>query len=160
MFNLKPWRRSRTPHTTVMPREANPLVRLREEFESLFDRFLGRWPTPIEEVGLGRFWAFDVNETESELVVRAELPGFEASDLDIHVCGSVLTIQAEKKQGQTAGPENRCVQGRHASLIRRTVTLPAGVDPDCVEARYRNGVLEVHVPRTGVGSGKQVPVKE
>jgi HSP20 family protein len=159
MFNLKPWRRGRMPHTTVMPREANPLVRLREEFESMFDRFLGRWPTPLEEVGLGRFWAFDVRDEDRAVVVRAELPGFEAGDIDVHVCGAVLTIQAEKKQEQNQAKEGHRVEERHASLIRRTVTLPGGADPDGIEARYRNGVLEVHVPKTGT-AGKQVPVKE
>jgi HSP20 family protein len=160
MFNLMPWRKRPASSTTVMPHEANPLVRLREEFDALFDRFLSHWPAPFEEVGLGRFWAFDVTDGERELMVRAEMPGFDPNDIDVQVCGQVLTIKAEKRHEKTEKTSETRVEERHASAYRRTVTLPEGADGDKVEARYVNGVLELRIPKTEEAKGKRIQVKE
>jgi HSP20 family protein len=156
MFNLIPWKK-REPSRALAFREDHPLTRFRDEFDALFDRFLARWPAPFDPgFDLDRSWGFDMEENDREVVVRAEVPGFEAGDLDVQVSGQVLTIQAEKKEGE--GKEGN---GRRRSYrsYRRTLTLPPGADPAKIEARYHNGVLEVHVPRGDSTPGKRVPVK-
>ena len=91
-----------------------------------------------------------------EVVVRADAPGFETEDFDIQVSGNQLTIRAEKKQEDKDETNGFSYSERR---LHRSVTLPAGADPDKVEARYRNGVLEVHLPKSPEAQGKRITVK-
>src|SRR5437762_13811488 len=73
----------------------HPLVRLRAEMDSLFERFFTGWPTFAdwgETAAIMR--NLDVDENERDITVRAEVPGFEPDDFDIHVSGNMLTIKA------------------------------------------------------------------
>ena len=76
-----------------------PLARFRDEMDGLFNQFFGNWP-----FGRDRFWAMDFDENEKEFVVKAEAPGFDASDLDVSVSGNLLTIKAEKKKESESEP--------------------------------------------------------
>src|SRR3954453_22923418 len=98
MADLTPWREgSRSPNLGEW--RGHPLERMRREFDSLFDRFFGAWPTPFAgEDPWARPAGLDVTTQGNEMVIRAEVPGFEASDLDVRVQGDFLTIRAEHKQ--------------------------------------------------------------
>src|SRR5262245_8888950 len=73
-----------------------PLYRLHEEFNRLFDQFLPGWPSPWE--GSQRDgWGLDLQEDDSAVAVRAEAPGFEPSDFDIQVRGDQLVLRAAHK---------------------------------------------------------------
>ncbi len=160
MFNLIPWKKNKEKGGGLVPFKGNPLARLRSEFDTLFDRFLTSWPAPFDEAsGPVRFWGLDIEYSEQEVVVKAEAPGFEARDLDVQVSGNLLTIKAEKKQEKTGRKGNgQFAEGRY-STFRRSVTLPPGTDADKIEARYHNGMLEVHVPKSEEAKGKRIPVK-
>jgi HSP20 family protein len=123
---------------------AHPLELFRREFDFLCDRSFGGFPAPFE-TGFSqlRRWDFGVEDRGHEVVVRAELPGFEEEDLEVQLHDNLLTIRAEKQQEDD--------QERRSSSFRRTVTLPPGTDPDKVTATYRNGVLELHVPKVEPG---------
>jgi len=84
------------------------------------------------------------------VLVRADAPGFEAGDFDVQVANDVLTIKAERKEEKDGQVERQ---------LYRTLTLPAGVRADDVEARYRNGVLELRLPRAEEAAGKRIEVK-
>jgi HSP20 family protein len=99
-------------------------------------------------------WGFEMEEGEKEVVVRAETPGFEASELEVPLRDNVLTLRAEHHE-----PAEKGAVERRQARMERTVTLPAGIEPDKVEARYRNGVLEVHVPRTPEAQPRRIEVK-
>jgi HSP20 family protein len=116
----------------------HPLEQIRDEFDTLLNRFFGGWPEPFAGDRGNRLWDFDVTETDNEIVVRAEMPGFDANDIDVQVRGDTLTIAGEKKQ-----------QGEHErgfSRFRRSMMLPSGVDTDKAQATFRNGLLELHLP--------------
>jgi len=136
---------------TTRGQQYHPLDLFRREMDSLFSRFFGdRWLAPVEE-DFGQMGGFDVDVNDKEIVVRADVPGFDESELDIRLEGDVLTIQAEKEQkgdGQQA----------YRSFYRQ-VTLPSGVDAEKVQANYRNGVLELHVPRPEGDRVKRIMVK-
>jgi len=71
---------------------------MRRELDTLFDRFFGRWPLDLPEMlPYPVVWGLKVEEKEKEVLVRAELPGFEPSDLDVEVTGDVLWIAATRK---------------------------------------------------------------
>jgi HSP20 family protein len=147
---------SRPPARAV----GHPLTRLRDEIDSLFDRFLGSWPAPAEwGWNAGRFWDADVEDTGEEILVRAEAPGFEPKDFDIHISGNLLTIQAEHKQEAEEKKEGYRSWERRYGRFQRSIPLPAAVDADKVEAHYRNGVLELRLPRTEEAQRRRIEVK-
>jgi HSP20 family protein len=90
-------------------------------------------------------WDFSVQNQEKELVVRAELPGFEPDELTVEVHEGTLTVKAEKTG-----------QGRRYA---RSVTLPKEVDGEQAQATYRNGVLELHLPKVPEAQPKRIAVK-
>jgi HSP20 family protein len=158
MFNLTPWKRSQPQRGDgLSSASSHPLARFRDEMDSLFNQFFGNWPEALERTfGRDRFWALDFDENEKEYILKAEAPGFEAGDLDVSVSGNLLTIKAEKKQEKTAKKGNHSFEERH---LERVVTLPAGTDPDKVEAKYHNGILEIHLAKTEDAQRKRIPVQ-
>jgi HSP20 family protein len=147
MFGLMPRRRVRTTGGVPARREYAPLDLLRREFASLFDRL---FPEELTDYP----WGFETEEREGEMVVRVEVPGFEPNELEVSLRGNALTVRAE----HTEPAEGRGGERRHARL-ERTMTLPPGADPEKIEARYRNGVLEVHVPLGPEAKPRYIEVK-
>jgi len=136
----------------VASREDHPFHQLRRDFDSLFDRLWGGFLAPYEEDwGSQRPWDLDVKEDDKEFVVRAEIPGFEEKELDLQVIGDVLTIKAEKQQKGDGQEQYRRFQ--------RSFTLPAGTDPDKIQASYHSGVLELHIPRSEKAKPKRITVQ-
>jgi HSP20 family protein len=130
----------------------HPLDLFRWQFDALFDSMTSGMLAPFgQEFGPTRMWDFGVTGNDKEILVRAEMPGFDVDDLDIRLDQNTLTIRAEKQQKSDRRQEYRS--------FYRTVTLPAGVDSDKVQAKYRNGVLEVHVPRPEGSQAKRIPLK-
>jgi HSP20 family protein len=137
---------------TLWTSRAQPLERFRREFDTLFDRFFGGFPVPLDpELNQMQRWDFNVDDQDKEVVVRAELPGFGEKDLDVQLHDNMLTIRAEKQQ------ENG--EDRRSLSFHRTVTLPSGIDADKVTATYRNGVLEMHIPKTEQAKGRRIPIQ-
>ncbi|MBI3463788.1 MAG: Hsp20/alpha crystallin family protein [Planctomycetes bacterium] len=165
MFNLIPWRKKENSGRVTTRETSRPLASLRNEFDRLFDRFLSRWPAPVETTwsqgnwNWGRFWGFDVEDREREVVVRAEAPGFEAESFDVQISGNLLTIQAEKRHESKGRHGNGHHAERRYETFRRVTRLPAGILADKIEAKYHNGVLEIHVPKSQAARSQRVPVK-
>lgn len=158
MFNLIPWRKNKG-HAELLPSKDRPLARFRDEFEALFDRLRSHWPTPFESsFGRTTFWDFEVEDRGDEVLVTAEAPGFEADDFDVQISGNMLTISAEKRH-ETKDKRSDGHHERHYASFRRVATLPSGILSDKIEAKYRNGVLELHVPKSEESKAKRIPVK-
>jgi HSP20 family protein len=135
------------------------LARLRDEMDALFDRFLGYWPSLQKDLDLGRFWGLDIEEKDGKIIVKAEAPGFEAKDFDVQVSGNMLTIRAEKKHEKKEKRNGGHFEEQSFGAFERTVTLPPGTDPNKVDAKYRNGILEVHLAQSEEAKGKRIAVK-
>jgi HSP20 family protein len=161
MFGLVPWKKKHTKRGRELVRhKGHPLAELRDEFDALFDRFLSRWGEPFDwDFGPSRLWGLEVEDGDQEMIVRAEAPGFEPSELDVQVSGNLLTIKAEKKEQKKGKEGDSRYEEQRYRTFHRTVTLPTGIDPNKIEARYKNGVLEVHVPKSEEAKGKRIPVK-
>jgi HSP20 family protein len=138
----------------MVQRDNNPFALLRHEFDSLFDDFFSRWPAPTT-VG----WGLDVEDTGKEVIVRAEAPGFEAGEFDVQLRGDQLYIRAEHKEEEKKSEGEEQSFSNRYGVYERWLTLPSGLDADKVEARYRNGVLEVHLPKTPEAVGRKIQVK-
>lgn len=125
-----------------------PLGNLRDELNRLFEDFWGgdQWlPAPLRRGN----WApaLDVSETDQEVVVKADLPGIDAKDIEITVSGDLLTVKGEKKEEtKEEGKSFHRVERRYGSFSRQ-VHLPAAVDADRIEASASKGVLTVRLPK-------------
>lgn len=144
---------------TARPTE-HPLRWPRAEMDAVFDRFFSCWPGP-SEWGLAPewFWDVDVEDTDKEIVVRAEAPGFEARDFDIQVSNSTLMIRAEHTREAEKEQEGYRYAERRSGRYQRSIPLPAPVQADKAEAHYRNGVLELRLPRTEEAQRRRIQVK-
>jgi HSP20 family protein len=138
----------------------HPLARLRAEMDSLFDRFFTGWPTFANwGANFENPRGLDVEENQKEILIRAEAPGFEPNDFDVHVSGNMLTIKAEHKEEESKTDEGFRYSERSFSSFQRSVPLSTPVDGDKVDAHYRNGVLELRLPRTENVEKRRIAVK-
>lgn len=149
MFALKPWRKT----SEFLPRAETPFGWMPEEFGTYFNRFFG-WPV-AETPEWPYKWGLTMEEKEKEVVVRVELPGFEPKEVKVELRGEMLMVEAEHKEAAEK-PEKKETAYAH---VKREITLPSGVELEKVEAVYRNGVLEVHVPRKPEEVGRRIEVK-
>jgi HSP20 family protein len=157
MFSLMPWR-ARRNGGSLATREFTPFELLRREFAPLFDRAFPNMLATLEPTWFETApWRLNMEETDREYVIRAEVPGFAPNEIEVRLSGDVLTMRAEHAEpANVEGTEP--VERRH-DVWERTVTLPAGIVPDGVEARCNHGVLEVHVPRAPEAAPRRIAVK-
>jgi HSP20 family protein len=132
----------------MMARRESVMDMFRQEIGSLFDRFFRGWMSPF---GQEREWGFDMEEADKEIVIRADMPGFEQNEMDVRLENDVLTIKAEKEEKGDG-------QRSHRSFYR-SVTLPSGIDADKAQATYRNGVLELRFPKPEGARGKRIQIQ-
>jgi len=95
-----------------------------------------------------------MEEKDKEVVVRVELPGFAPEEVKVELFGERLTVEAEHRE-----PEKKEKRERKYAHVKRELTLPSDVEREKTEAVYRNGVLEVHLPRKPEVVGRRVEVK-
>jgi HSP20 family protein len=109
----------------------------------------------------GREWlpAFDVAETEDEVIVKAELPGMAVEEIDITLTDGLLTIKGEKKREKEDKKENFHRIERRYGSFSRTFSLPVEVKADGIDASYKNGVLTVTLPKAEETKPKRIEVK-
>jgi HSP20 family protein len=163
--DLIPWKPARG-NEPAAHNERNPVAALQNDVNRAFDDFLRMIPVPF--AGLrGAFMDngsgihVDVSETDKEVIVTAELPGMDEADVDVTVTDGTLVITGEKKTDREVGENGYILRERSFGHIERAVPLPDGIDADAAQARFKNGVLTVSIPRTveARGSGKHIPVR-
>ncbi len=149
MFGLVPWRKERE--------EAFPLAELRRDFRTLYDRLFAGWPTLAEEFRMEHMWNVEVEELEKEVVVRMEAPGFEAKEFTVEILGNRLTVKAEHTV-ETKPEETKEPVEKRVRRFERVLTLPEGITLEKMTAAYRNGMLELHLPRAEEAIPHRIPV--
>ena len=91
--------------------------------------------------------AIDINETEKEMVIIAEMPGLDEKDFQISVSGDMLTIKGEKKIEHKQKDGNGYHRERSYGAFSRSLRLPFDVKDEQIDATYQKGVLTIHVPK-------------
>lgn len=130
----------------------------RQEMDRLFDRFLeSRW----EDMPVLGEWVpkVDLSETKDAIVVKAEVPGMDAKDIQVQLQENVLTVTGEKKQEKEEKDERYHRVERSYGSFTRSMRLPAGVEAGKVNATFKNGVLTVTLPKTAAAKATPIPVK-
>jgi HSP20 family protein len=116
--------------------------------------------TPRTEDSFGA-WAppVDIFERQDHLVIRAEVPGVQKEDMDVRIENGVLTLHGERKQETDLKEENAHRMERVYGAFTRSFSLPTSVDAAKVTATYRDGVLEVTVPKAETAKPKSIEIK-
>ena len=135
----------------------NRLATLNHEMDDLFDCFFRGMDRPF--AGHKAWPAIDVAEEENAIVVRAEVPGCKAEDIDISVFNNKLTITGEKKLAEEKKEKGYYhIESGHGTF-KRELTLPTDVDPKKIDAVCKDGVLSITLPKAEKSKAVKVKVK-
>lgn len=129
---------------------------LQDRINRVFNEQLSRGET---EHTSGRAWApvVDIIETETDLVVRAELPGLHRDEIDIEVTAEALTIKGERKFDEESKDKYIRIE-RPYGAFQRSFSIGIPVQPDKVKASYRDGILEVSIPKAEEVKPKKIKI--
>lgn len=130
---------------------AEELSNWHRDIEDLFGRFFQRPGDSLHS------WVprMETYRTDSDYVVRLDLPGVDPMEVHVQAEGNVLTIRGERK-AEEKGPEYR---ETFYGKFERHVALPQTVDADKITARYEHGVLEIRVPLPAQLAGRKIPIQ-
>lgn len=136
------------------------MVDMRNRIGRLFDEYFNQFPVPREE-SLERTWApaVDIYEEKDNINVKAELPGMKKEDLSIDIKNNVLTLGGERKNEKETRKENFHRIERSYGKFSRSFTLPDSVKVDKVKANYKDGILEISLPKAEEAKTKAIPIK-
>jgi HSP20 family protein len=101
----------------------------------------------------------DVMETDKEVVATAEMPGLEKQDIKINLTEDRLEISAETKHEEKKEEKGYVYRERRSGSYYRAISLPSPVDPDNSKASYKNGVLEIKMPKTEIKKKKPLKIE-
>jgi len=114
----------------------------------------------LEEFGAaGATLPVDVYQTETSVVVKAALPGFDPAQIEVSVDNNVLTIQAKTEHKTEVDEKNYYRREMRSGSMCRSVSLPTSVVDDKAEASYENGVLTVTLPKASERTSKRITIK-
>jgi len=137
----------------------HPLMSLRDEMNRLFDSFW-RGDFLPERFGFTRGWPkVDVTETDDSIVVRAEVPGLEAKDVDVSITGDVLTIKGEKKEEKEEKEKSTYHREVQYGSFSRSIQLPSAVDVEKVEAECKKGICTITLGKLESEKVKKITIK-
>jgi HSP20 family protein len=129
--------------------------RLRRELDEVFERFGAR---SLATSRSHPFPPVNVYETEDGYVLSAELPGLAREDLDVAVEGPRVTLRGERRIEHPRGASLHRRE-RQAGTFRRTLELPAALDPEKAQAVYRHGVLLLRLPKAPSAQARRIAVE-
>jgi HSP20 family protein len=137
------------------------LMQMREEMDRMFNQFVRRGDGEEGTWGQGT-WAppVDIYETEDAFIMKAELPGFSKEDLQIELHENRLTLRGERKRETEAKEEQYHRIERAYGRFERAFWLPASVDSEKIQASFKDGVLELRLPKSEAAKPKQISITE
>jgi len=147
-------------------RELSPF----DEMDRMFDTLLHRsWLRPFRE--LWPEWAqfeetrgfaaprVDVIDRDEEVLVRAEVPGVEKNELQVDLAGQLLTIKGERRREEKEDEGEIFRSEISRGSFSRTIRLPEDVDFEKAAAEFKDGMLEIHLPKTHKTDRRRIEIK-
>lgn len=151
------------PYTGGLQPMFSMLDDLRREFDRFFQEAETLVPGPAASAAGSAWTAFvppvDIHETDKDYVVTAEIPGIEPKDIDVRLEGNTLIIRGERAQEREEDVGTMHRSERSFGSFSRAFTLPQDVQAEHINARFRNGVLTISVPRSQTTPSKQVQIQ-
>lgn len=143
----------------------DPWEHMRNEMHSMLDRWLTPWRDEEDDKWLEPVPFFrggpliDVEETDDEVLVRAELPGLDERDFTVELTANRLILRGEKHEESEERRRGYYYAERSYGAFARAIALPCEVDADKATAKYKNGVLRVTLPKTAKAKAKRITVQ-
>ncbi len=135
----------------------NSLTEFRREVDDLFSQFFGKSGSLSYFAG-GFNPPLDISETDQEILVKAELPGVDPKEIEVNITGSNLSIKGEKREEREEKTENMHRVERSFGHFSRSITLPCEVKEDKIEASFKNGVLNLKLPKTESSKKRSIKI--
>ena len=158
-MNLIPWRNKKQ---STENRELSPFISgFRGELDKVFDKFFGEtFPTMADGWSslAGYTPSLDVSETDKEVMVRVEVPGINAKDIEINVSGHILTVSGEKREEKEDKGRDFYHSERRFGSFRRSIELPETADLEEISAEHTDGVLKIHVKKMAGAAPKKISI--
>ena len=133
---------------------ARDFVSMSEAMDRLFDRAFVPFGSNLRDLTPN----VDVIENDNEVIVKAELPGFNPDDVDIRVERNLLTMHGEVKQESEKQEGQYHVRERRQNSFHRSLGLPAEVNADNAKAEFDNGVLTLTLPKSENAKPKRISI--
>lgn len=153
---MERWR----PYGTMLDRwePFRNLGDIQGEMNRLFDNFFGR---PATVTAGERMWAplADMTEGKDEVVVSLELPGVREKDVSVSITGDILTVKGERRFERDLQEAGYHRLERVYGKFERSLPVPVSVQADKVKATYRDGVLEIHLPKVEAVKPKDIKIE-
>jgi HSP20 family protein len=133
-----------------------------EDFDEMLERFERMFGMPSRRTLVEtRGWlpALDMIDRKDEIIVRAELPGIKKEDLHVSVTGNTLTIEGERKMEEAVEKEDYYCCERSYGHFYRELTLPVGVERKKITSEFKEGILEIRMPKTEEVKPKEIEIK-
>jgi len=155
----------------IAPVKARPEAgRIEQNVERMFEDLWARPWRSLMDFGWPRhrhLWtdleatspAIEISEDKNDVLVKAELPGMKKEDLEINVEERLLTIRGEKKKEEERKGEGYFYSERSYGAFERCIEIPRDVQSDKAHATFKDGVLEVRLPKTEEAKRKEVKIK-
>ena len=135
------------------------LVSLQDRMNRLFEDASKRRTSEVEQTdeveGADWYPAADVYENDEEYTVAVDLPGIDRSTLDISMNDNRLTVRGNREAQETTKHRGECPRGS----FLRTFSVPASVDQQDISAEYKDGVLQVHLPKRLEQKPQRIEIK-
>lgn len=137
------------------------MSKLKKDMDRLFTRIWDDFGRPSLVRGVRSAPFMDLLETADSLIIKAELPGMSPNDLDISIVDDFMTIKGESKKERHGEDEDYHHIERHYGFFSRTLRLPCKIKIDDVKATFKDGVLEISMPKCKEEArrGKKIKVK-
>jgi HSP20 family protein len=140
-------------------RPMNEAVTLRDAMDRLFDQAFTR-PWGLTEVGrYGIAPSIDMFETDSDVVIKASLPGLKAEDVEINVTGEMITIKGQSKEQSETKDKAYHIREQRWGTFERSLALPTSVLSDKARAEFEDGILTITLPKAEEVRPKTITVK-
>lgn len=132
--------------TIVKYRRRHPMMSMAEDMNQLFNTM---WSRPVISTSSEHRWvpAFDIRETDENIVFEAALPGIDKKNIDVTVNEGVLTIEGVRNERELNENERIHTAELFSGKFRRAFTLPSNVDEEKVDAKYKDGILTLTVKK-------------
>ena len=140
------------------PTTTGPSLGLQDDIDQLFSGYFARAPREADVASVFTP-AVDIEETLDEYVLRADLPGVSQADVKVSLLGDTLTLRGERRHADAKQDATWRHSERIHGAFERAFKLSRSVDANRVSASYRDGVLEVHVPKAEGSRMREIEVK-
>src|SRR5262249_19845463 len=140
------------------------IARWERDFDRMLENFFrGRFPLSFEDRWSERLGvrepAIDLYEDKDDIVVKAEMPGLSKDDIEVDITDHLLILKGEKKKAEEANERDYYRSERVYGSFVRSIPLPSETDPQKAQATFKNGVLEVRLPKSEEAKKREIKVK-